>query len=137
MLMFLFQQLVANAYLAQRVSSINSITALCEETDADIDEISKAIGSDPRIGSDRHPSTISITSFISTIPGNKFLKASVGYGGSCFQKDILNLVYICESFGLKEVADYWHQVIQTRIHLCTNSGNITTALYTILGGLNE
>lgn len=85
-------KLVANAYLAQRVSSINSITALCEETDADIDEISRAIGSDPRIGP-------------------KFLKASVGYGGSCFQKDILNLVYICESFGLKEVADYWHQVV--------------------------
>jgi len=74
------------------VSSINSITALCEQTDADIDEISRAIGSDVRIG-------------------NKFLKASVGYGGSCFQKDILNLVYICESFGLKEVADYWHQVV--------------------------
>jgi len=85
-------KLVANAYLAQRVSSINSITALCEETDADIDEISRAIGSDPRIG-------------------NKFLKASVGYGGSCFQKDILNLVYICETFGLKEVAEYWHQVV--------------------------
>jgi len=85
-------KLVANAYLAQRVSSINSITALCEETDADVDEISKAIGSDPRIG-------------------NKFLKASVGYGGSCFQKDILNLVYICETFGLKEVAEYWHQVV--------------------------
>lgn len=85
-------KLVANAYLAQRVSSINSITALCEQTDADIDEISKAIGSDPRIGP-------------------KFLKASVGYGGSCFQKDILNLVYICESFGLKEVAEYWHQVV--------------------------
>lgn len=85
-------KLVANAYLAQRVSSINSITALCEETDADVDEIARAIGSDPRIGS-------------------KFLKASVGYGGSCFQKDILNLVYICESFGLKEVAEYWHQVV--------------------------
>ena len=85
-------KLVANAFLAQRVSSINSITALCEETDADIDEISRAIGSDPRIGS-------------------KFLKASVGYGGSCFQKDILNLVYICESFGLKECSDYWHQVV--------------------------
>lgn len=84
-------KLVANAFLAQRVSSINSITALCEQTDADIDEIARAIGSDVRIG-------------------NKFLKASVGYGGSCFQKDILNLVYICESFGLKEVADYWHQV---------------------------
>lgn len=85
-------KLVANAFLAQRVSSINSITALCEETDADIEEIARAIGSDVRIG-------------------NKFLKASVGYGGSCFQKDILNLVYICETFGLKEVADYWHQVV--------------------------
>jgi len=85
-------KLVANAFLAQRVSSINSITALCEQTDADIDEISRAIGSDPRIGA-------------------KFLKASVGYGGSCFQKDILNLVYICDTFGLKEVANYWHQVV--------------------------
>jgi len=85
-------KLVANAFLAQRVSSINSITALCETTDADIDEISRAIGSDPRVGP-------------------KFLKASVGYGGSCFQKDILNLVYICESFGLTEVANYWHQVV--------------------------
>ena len=85
-------KLVANAFLAQRVSSINSITALCEQTDADIDEIARAIGSDVRIG-------------------NKFLKASVGYGGSCFQKDILNLVYICETFGLQEVADYWYQVV--------------------------
>jgi len=85
-------KLVANAYLAQRVSSINSITALCEETDADVDEISRAIGSDPRIG-------------------NKFLKASVGFGGSCFQKDILNLVYICDTFGLNEVSEYWHQVV--------------------------
>lgn len=85
-------KLVANAFLAQRVSSINSITALCEQTDADIDEIARAIGSDHRIG-------------------NKFLKASVGYGGSCFQKDILNLVYICESFGLQECADYWLQVV--------------------------
>lgn len=85
-------KLVANAYLAQRISSMNSITALCESTDADIGEISKAIGADPRIGS-------------------KFLNASVGFGGSCFQKDILNLVYICDSFGLKECADYWHQVV--------------------------
>ena len=85
-------KLVANAMLAQRVSSINAISALCETTDADIDEIARAVGSDTRIG-------------------NKFLKASVGYGGSCFQKDILNLVYICESYGLKEVADYWHQVV--------------------------
>jgi len=85
-------KLVANAMLAQRVSSINAISALCESTDADIDEISRAVGSDVRIGS-------------------KFLKASVGYGGSCFQKDILNLVYICETYGLKEVAEYWHQVV--------------------------
>lgn len=85
-------KLVANAFLAQRVSSINSITALCEQTDADVDEIARAIGADPRIG-------------------NKFIKASVGYGGSCFQKDIMNLVYICETFGLKEVAEYWHQVV--------------------------
>jgi len=85
-------KLVANAMLAQRVSSINSISALCEATDADIDEIARAVGSDPRVGP-------------------KFLKASVGYGGSCFQKDILNLVYICETYGLKEVADYWHQVV--------------------------
>jgi UDPglucose 6-dehydrogenase len=85
-------KLVANAFLAQRVSSINSITALCEETDADIDEIARSIGTDHRIGS-------------------KFLKASVGFGGSCFQKDILNLVYICDSFGLREVAEYWHQVV--------------------------
>lgn len=85
-------KLVANAFLAQRVSSINSITALCDKTDADVDEIARAIGSDVRIGP-------------------KFLKASVGYGGSCFQKDILNLVYICESFGLQECADYWHQVV--------------------------
>ena len=86
-------KLVANAMLAQRVSSINSITALCERTDADVDEIARAIGADPRIG-------------------NKFLKASVGYGGSCFQKDILNLVYICESFGLRECAEYWEQVVK-------------------------
>ncbi|CAM9996434.1 unnamed protein product [Scytosiphon promiscuus] len=85
-------KLVANAFLAQRVSSINSISALCEATDADISEVSRALGYDPRIG-------------------NKFLSASVGFGGSCFQKDVLNLVYICESTGLPEVAEYWHQVI--------------------------
>lgn len=86
-------KLVANAFLAQRVSSINSISALCEETEADVEEISKAIGMDSRIGP-------------------KFLKASVGFGGSCFQKDILNLVYIARSRGLEEVADYWEQVIK-------------------------
>jgi UDPglucose 6-dehydrogenase len=86
-------KLVANAFLAQRISSINSISALCEKTGASVDEVSRAIGYDSRIGS-------------------KFLKSSVGFGGSCFQKDILNLVYLCEHFGLPEVARYWNQVIQ-------------------------
>ncbi len=85
-------KLVANAFLAQRISSINSISALCEKTGADVDEVARAIGSDSRIGS-------------------KFLKASVGFGGSCFQKDVLNLVYLCGHFGLPEVAVYWDQVI--------------------------
>lgn len=85
-------KLVANAFLAQRISSINSISALCEETGANVDEVASAIGKDSRIGP-------------------KFLKASVGFGGSCFQKDILNLVYLCEHFGLPEVADYWRNVI--------------------------
>ncbi len=86
-------KLVANAFLAQRISSINAISALCEKTGADVDEVAKAIGMDTRIGS-------------------KFLKASVGFGGSCFQKDILNLVYIARSEGLEEVADYWANVIK-------------------------
>ena len=86
-------KLASNAMLAQRISSINSLSALCEKTGADIEELSKAIGMDHRIGS-------------------KFLKASVGFGGSCFQKDILNLVYLCRHYGLEEVADYWHQVIK-------------------------
>lgn len=85
-------KLVANAFLAQRVSSINAISALCEKTDANVDEVAKAIGQDSRIGP-------------------KFLKASVGFGGSCFQKDILNLVYIAKSYGLDEVAAYWEQVV--------------------------
>ena len=85
-------KLVANAFLAQRISSINSISALCESTGADVDEVAHAIGKDSRIGS-------------------KFLKASVGFGGSCFQKDILNLVYLCEAFGLPEVARYWEAVV--------------------------
>lgn len=85
-------KLVANAFLAQRISSINSISALCEKTGADVSEVARAIGMDRRIGS-------------------KFLNASVGFGGSCFKKDILNLVYICESLGLKEVAAYWDQVV--------------------------
>lgn len=85
-------KLTANAFLAQRVSSINAMSALCEATGADVDEVAKAIGTDSRIGP-------------------KFLKASVGFGGSCFQKDILNLVYLCEHFGLQEVAAYWEQVV--------------------------
>ena len=86
-------KLVANAFLAQRISSINSISALCEATGADVDEVANAIGKDSRIGP-------------------KFLKASVGFGGSCFQKDILNLVYLCEHFGLPEVASYWEAVVK-------------------------
>jgi len=85
-------KLAANAILAQRISSINSLSALCEVTGADVDEVAYACGLDDRIG-------------------KKFLKASVGFGGSCFQKDILNLVYLCESLHLQEVADYWRQVI--------------------------
>ncbi len=86
-------KLTANAFLAQRVSSINSISALCEKTEADIDEVAYAVGTDSRIG-------------------NKFLKAGVGFGGSCFKKDILNLVYICQNYGLYEVADYWESVVK-------------------------
>ncbi|MBW7868443.1 MAG: nucleotide sugar dehydrogenase [Brumimicrobium sp.] len=90
-------KLVANAFLAQRVSSINAISELCEVTGADVNEVAHAIGRDSRIGS-------------------KFLKASVGFGGSCFQKDILNLVYIARSYNLHEVADYWEQVIIMNNH---------------------
>jgi len=85
-------KLTANAFLAQRISSINAISALCEQTGADVDEVARAIGMDTRIGP-------------------KFLKSSVGFGGSCFQKDILNLVYLCHHFNLPEVADYWEQVV--------------------------
>lgn len=90
-------KLVANAFLAQRVSSINSISELCEKTEANVEEVAHAIGMDSRIGP-------------------KFLKASVGFGGSCFQKDILNLVYIARSYNLNEVADYWEQVIIMNDH---------------------
>ncbi len=86
-------KLASNAMLAQRISSINSLSSLCEKTEADIDEVSKAIGMDSRIG-------------------KEFLKVSVGFGGSCFQKDILNLVYLCQNYGLNEVAEYWLQVIK-------------------------
>ena len=86
-------KLIANAFLAQRISSINAVSALCEATEANVDEVAYAIGTDSRIGPN-------------------FLKASVGFGGSCFQKDILNLVYLCEHFGLPEVAAYWDSVIK-------------------------
>ncbi|KAG5678832.1 hypothetical protein PVAND_008466 [Polypedilum vanderplanki] len=85
-------KLAANAMLAQRISSINSLSAVCESTGADVSEVARAIGLDSRIGS-------------------KFLQASVGFGGSCFQKDLLNLVYICEKLNLPEVAQYWQKVI--------------------------
>jgi len=85
-------KLVANAFLAQRISSINAISALCEKTEADVNEVAHAIGRDARIG-------------------RYFLRASVGFGGSCFKKDILNLVYLCEHYGLPEVARYWEQVV--------------------------
>jgi UDPglucose 6-dehydrogenase len=85
-------KLVSNALLAQRISSVNALSALCEVTGADVDEVTFAAGKDSRIGS-------------------KFLKASVGFGGSCFQKDILNLVYLCRHYGLEEVASYWEQVV--------------------------
>ena len=90
-------KLTANAFLAQRISSINSLSEICEETGADIEEVSKAIGMDSRIGS-------------------SFLKTSVGFGGSCFQKDILNLVYISRSLGLEKVADYWEQILIINRH---------------------
>lgn len=85
-------KLAANAFLAQRISSVNSVSALCEKTGADIEEVARAVGMDERIGP-------------------RFLRPSVGFGGSCFKKDILNLVYICESYGLHEVARYWESVV--------------------------
>jgi len=109
-------KLVANAYLAQRISSINSISELCEKTEADVNEVARAIGTDSRIGS-------------------KFLKASVGFGGSCFQKDILNLVYISRSFGLQEVADYWEQVIIMNDHQKKRFAlNMIKSLYNTISG---
>lgn len=86
-------KLVANSMLAQRISSINSISAVCEQTGADVDEVARAIGVDPRIG-------------------NKFLMAGIGFGGSCFKKDVLNLVYLADTMGLPEVGEYWRQVVK-------------------------
>ena len=97
-------KLVANAFLAQRVSSINSIAELCEATGANVEEIARAIGTDSRIGS-------------------KFLKPSLGFGGSCFQKDVLNLVYIAESLGLEEVSSYWNKVIEINDYQRTRTVN--------------
>jgi UDPglucose 6-dehydrogenase len=109
-------KLTANAFLAQRVSSINAMSELCERTGADISEVARAIGMDSRIGS-------------------KFLKASVGFGGSCFQKDILNLVYIAKSYGLDEVAHYWEQVIIMNDHQKRRfASTIVSTLYNTVSG---
>lgn len=111
-------KLTANAFLAQRVSSINSLSELCEATGANVQEVAKAIGMDSRIGP-------------------KFLQVSVGFGGSCFQKDILNLVYIAKSLGLNEVADYWHQVILMNNHQRSRfAKNIIKTLYSTVSGKN-
>jgi UDPglucose 6-dehydrogenase len=109
-------KLTANAFLAQRVSSINAMSELCEKTGADVTEVARAIGMDSRIGP-------------------KFLKASVGFGGSCFQKDILNLVYIAKSYGLNEVANYWEQVIIMNDHQKRRfASNIVKTLYNTVSG---
>jgi UDPglucose 6-dehydrogenase len=109
-------KLVANAFLAQRVSSINAISALCEATHADVDEVAKAVGTDPRIGP-------------------HFLRASVGFGGSCFQKDVLNLVYLCRTYGLSEVADYWESVVTMNAHQRTRfAQTIVTRMFNTVSG---
>lgn len=109
-------KLTANAFLAQRVSSINAISELCEKTGANVDEVARAIGTDSRIGP-------------------KFLRASVGFGGSCFQKDILNLVYIARSYGLEKVAHYWEQVITMNDHQKQRfADNIIRTLYNTVSG---
>lgn len=109
-------KLTANAFLAQRISSINAISELCEHTEANVGEVAKAIGMDSRIGS-------------------KFLNASIGFGGSCFQKDILNLVYIARSYGLNAVADYWEQVIIINDHQKRRfSDNLISTLYNTVSG---
>lgn len=109
-------KLTANAFLAQRVSSINAISELCEKTGADVNEVAKAVGMDSRVGP-------------------KFLKASVGFGGSCFQKDILNLVYVARTFGLNEVADYWEQVIIMNDHQKKRfAANMVKTMYNTVSG---
>ena len=109
-------KLTANAFLAQRISSINAMSELCEKTGADVKEVARAVGMDSRIGP-------------------KFLQSSVGFGGSCFQKDILNLVYISKSFGLNEVADYWQQVITMNDHQKRRfAANMVKTLFNTVAG---
>jgi UDPglucose 6-dehydrogenase len=109
-------KLVANAFLAQRVSSINAISALCEKTGADVNEVAHAIGLDHRIGP-------------------RFLRASVGFGGSCFRKDILNLVYLCHYYGLSEAADYWEQVIKMNEYQQSRFvTNMVSAMFNTIAG---
>lgn len=109
-------KLAANAFLAQRVSSINAISALCEKTGADVNEVAHAIGLDSRVGP-------------------RFLRASVGFGGSCFKKDILNLVYLCEFYGLNEVANYWEQVVKMNEHQQTRFvSNIVSSMFNTVAG---
>ncbi len=109
-------KLVANAFLAQKISSINAISDLCEKTDADVSEVARAVGMDSRIG-------------------DKFLNASVGFGGSCFKKDILNLVYLCRHYGLTEVADYWESVIKINEYQKERFVlNILTGMFNTLAG---
>merc|ERR1711871_923005 len=111
-------KLTANAFLAQRISSINSISALCEVTGANVSEVAHAIGVDSRIGP-------------------KFLKASVGFGGSCFQKDILNLVYLCRTYGLTQSANYWESVIQQNDHQKARfSKNMLKKMFNTVSGKN-
>jgi UDPglucose 6-dehydrogenase len=109
-------KLVANAFLAQRISSINAISALCEKTEADVSEVANAIGRDERIG-------------------RYFLRASVGFGGSCFKKDILNLVYLCEHYGLPEVARYWEQVVAMNEYQEQRfAANMVTSMFNTVAG---
>jgi UDPglucose 6-dehydrogenase len=109
-------KLVANAFLAQRISSINAISALCEKAEADVTEVARAVGMDSRIGS-------------------KFLNASIGFGGSCFKKDILNLVYLCRHYNLDEVADYWESVVTiNRYQQERFIGNMLGAMFNTLAG---
>ncbi|HUE98090.1 MAG TPA: UDP-glucose 6-dehydrogenase [Anaerolineales bacterium] len=109
-------KLVANAFLAQRISSINAISALCEKTEADVSEVANAIGRDERIG-------------------RYFLRASVGFGGSCFKKDILNLVYLCEHYGLPEVARYWEQVVaMNEYQEARFAANMVTSMFNTVAG---